>query len=107
MPQQKKPASGKPLTKKPVYKNWEAMPVLLRADELAYLLDGDLDTTRKYIRAGQIPGAKKINGKWLVDKETLRRFFEGEQAPPHISDADAQRIAALMAKELIKAGLRA
>ena len=92
--------------KKP-YVNWAKVPVLMRIDELAILVDGDEDTIRSLARDGEIPGAQKIGNRWLVERETFRRYFEGNYAPPRISDADAAIIASIVARELILAGVKA
>jgi len=92
--------------KRAPYVNWTKVPVLLRLDELANLVDGDEDTLRRLARDGAIPGANRVGNRWLFERDTLRRYFEGDYTPPRISDSDAAVIAAIVAKELIMAGVK-
>ena len=81
--------------------------MLLTPAELAFLFNENEQSVRQQLRDGAVPGAKKIGKLWFVERDTLQRYFEGENIPPRISQADAERIAACVARELVKAGMGA
>ena len=84
------------------YVRWDKVPVFITLAELATLFDGDQETLRKLVKSGEIPGAKKIGARWIVDRDTLRRYFEGDYSPPRISAADADAIAALVVEKILR-----
>ena len=86
------------------YVNWSRVPVLITAAELAVLLSGNEKAVRRLLVDGEIPGAKKVGGKWLIERDTFRRHFEGDYSPPQLSDADAGAIASLIAEKLARSG---
>ncbi len=58
------------------YRDWEQMPLALRSDEVAVLLGENVQTIRKFVREGSIPGAK-IGKKWYFERDTVKRIIEG------------------------------
>ncbi|MFL5626528.1 MAG: helix-turn-helix domain-containing protein [Ktedonobacteraceae bacterium] len=50
----------------------------LTLEEVAQYLQKDIETVRRNVRAGKIPGGIKVGGSWRVHKETFRRFLRGE-----------------------------
>jgi len=95
-----KQVKGKP------YINWGKIPVLFTSAELSILLNEDEESVRRQLRGGLIPGAQKIGKQWFIERDTFQRHFAGDNAPPRISDTDATAIAALVASELIRVGIK-
>ena len=87
------------------YVRWDKVPVVLTSGEVAVLLDMREPYARDLMRDGEIPGAKKVGKSWRVERDTLRRYFEGDYSPPRISATDADVIAALVAEKLVNGGL--
>lgn len=55
------------------------MPELLTPDELAALLRMNVWTVYEHLKAGIIPGAKKIGGSWRIHRDTVIEWIkEGE-----------------------------
>lgn len=57
------------------YKSWDDAPAILSAQETADLLGIHLNTAKKLLADGEIPGFK-LGRVWKVDKVELRRWFE-------------------------------
>ncbi len=52
----------------------------LTLEDVAGYLQKDIETVRRNVRSGKIPGGIKVGGSWRVHKETFRRFLKGEVA---------------------------
>ncbi len=59
-----------------IYKNWDDAPVLLSTEQAAGLMQIHLNTMKRWLYDGKIPGARKIGRDWRIDKASLRRWFE-------------------------------
>ena len=53
--------------------------------EVADMLKSTEATIRAYFREGKLKG-RKINGKWHITEENLKRFINGEPIVPYQQD---------------------
>lgn len=61
------------------YVDWDQVPLLMSAEEVAKLLRVSLKTAQTYLQHGVIPGVK-FDGKWFVPKEKFKAVVEGDAA---------------------------
>lgn len=59
--------------------NWDDLPAMLTADECSEFLRVHLNTVKKLLSEGKLPG-KKIGRQWRIDKADLKRFMGERQA---------------------------
>lgn len=48
----------------------------LRIEEAAQSFGISVHSMRSVAKAGKLPGARKIGGRWFVHRDTLQRYFE-------------------------------
>lgn len=60
-------------------RDWEQMPVTLTPQEVAVLLNKNVQIIRKYAREKTLP-AVKIGKGWVFTKDEVRKFIEGGAA---------------------------
>lgn len=61
--------------------NWEDLPAILTAEECAGFLRLHLNTVKRLLIEGELPG-KKIGRQWRVDKEDLKRYMGKSSSSP-------------------------
>lgn len=76
------------------YRDWDELPVLLRLEECAVILDTSYETVRKWATSGKIP-AVKIADIWRVDKRKLQALFENNQDAAIIKAFDSKACSSL------------
>lgn len=66
------------------------LPAMLSRADVANLAGVDPRTVYSWLRNGEVPGAVKQGGKWLVDKEVLLAAWRGNGAAkkPEVQTAD-------------------
>lgn len=57
------------------YTDWKDAPAILTAEEAAAFLRVHLNTVKKLLADGTLPG-KKIGRQWRIDKADLKRYME-------------------------------
>ena len=80
------------------YVNWAKVPVLLSVHQLSILFDEDEQVIRQQARDGLIPGMRKIGKKWFGERDTIQRYFAGED----VQRGDLEVLAALVADKIKK-----
>jgi len=50
----------------------------LTIEDVSQLLNLEKSTIYKYLRAGDLPGGRKIGGSWVIVKKELKNFLEGK-----------------------------
>lgn len=58
--------------------NWDELPAVLTAGECARFLRVHLNTVKKLLAEGLLPG-QKIGRQWRVDKENLKQYMAGRR----------------------------
>lgn len=56
--------------------------VALDVDQAARVLNREPETVREWMRAGKLPGARKVVGRWMVPLPDLAEVLEPEPAAP-------------------------
>jgi len=50
------------------------------AEAIADVIGRTRRQTQLLLEKGELPPAKKLNGRWVASRAALRRFFDGEKA---------------------------
>ena len=58
-------------------KNWESLPLVLTAEQVALVLGVHVATIRKWRRAGKIRAQKLNNGKLIFDRDYIISIIKG------------------------------
>lgn len=61
--------------------SWEDLPAILTAEECAGFLRIHLNTVKRLLSEGELPG-KKIGRQWRVDKDDLKRYMGKSNISP-------------------------
>lgn len=56
--------------------------VCLDVDQVAKVLNRQPDTIRDWIRAGRLPGARRVLGRWMIPLPDLAEVLEPEPSAP-------------------------
>lgn len=56
--------------------SWDDLPAILTAEECAEFLRVHLNTVKRLLYDGELPGAK-VGRQWRIDKRELRTYIEG------------------------------
>jgi excisionase family DNA binding protein len=62
----------------------------LRIEEAAQSFGVTVHSLRTVAKAGKLPGARKIGGRWFVHRATLERYFESA-GPQQSAGAESQQ----------------
>jgi excisionase family DNA binding protein len=60
--------------KKMAISSWDELPAILTAQECADFLRVHLNTVKKHLAEGTLPG-KKVGRQWRVNKKDLQEFM--------------------------------
>lgn len=63
---------------KRMIRNWEELPLTLSLGQCAVVLGVCYDTLNKYVLSGEFPIAKKICGKYCVEKQALIDYLRSQ-----------------------------
>ena len=55
---------------------------ILEVPEIAERLRVDVQTVRRYLRDGTIPGARRIGWKWIIPTSAFNDWLYGTNRPP-------------------------
>jgi excisionase family DNA binding protein len=55
--------------------DWTDLPAILTSEECAVFLRVHINTVKRLLADGKLPG-RKIGRQWRIDKEDLKRFME-------------------------------
>ena len=61
----------------PIQKLEDKSTYCLTIEDVSKLLNLEKSTIYKYLRAGDLPGGRKIGGSWVIVKKELKNFLEG------------------------------
>jgi excisionase family DNA binding protein len=61
----------------------------LNVEQAAEQFGLSIHTIRAIAKAGKLPGARKIGGRWFVHRATMERFFESS-LPPVLAEQSAR-----------------
>lgn len=60
-------------------RDWSELPVLMTLEQCAAVLNCTYENVRLLVKHGELP-ARKIGKSWRVNKEALKKMFEGGAA---------------------------
>ena len=61
----------------PIQKLEDKSTYCLTIEDVSKLLNLEKSTIYKYLRAGDLPGGRKVGGSWVIVKKELKNFLEG------------------------------
>lgn len=79
-------------------------PPYLSAEEAADLLGLGLETTKRHLRAGRLPG-RKVGRLWRVSREALDAFIASDQGAPEADQEEPTARAVLDLVESLRAAV--
>lgn len=59
--------------------------VSLDVDQAARVLNREPETVREWMRAGKLPGARKVVGRWMMPLPDLAEVLEPEPVAPTVA----------------------
>ncbi len=62
-------------TREKTFLSWDELGDMLTAQECADFLRVHLNTVKRHLRKGDLPG-KKIGRQWRIDKSDLKKFMK-------------------------------